>query len=67
MPVYEYYCQACENLYDLRRAMAERDDPAPCPICSAPGRRQISTFGYKYEGHYFMGHSSERRRTDPHD
>ena len=54
MPFYEYYCDPCQHKYTSMRPMDERNDPAPCPKCSEPGKRQFSTFGYKYEGHYFM-------------
>ena len=63
MPVYEYLCDRCQQKYELRRPMSERDEAAPCPNCGQAGKRQISTFGYKYEGHYFMGHRTERRST----
>ena len=67
MPVYEYYCEHCQHRYDSMRPMSERNDPAPCPKCGESGERQISAFGFKYEGHYFTGSPGERRRTDPHD
>jgi putative FmdB family regulatory protein len=66
MPVYEYYCERCQHKYDSIRPMAKRDELAPCPKCNGPGERQLSTFGFKYEGHYYMGSPTERRRTDPH-
>ena len=67
MPVYEYYCTPCETKFDLFRAMAQRNEPAACPKCGGAGERQMErAFGYKYEGHYYMGHKSEKRRTDPH-
>jgi putative FmdB family regulatory protein len=65
MPIYEYHCSQCDHKFDLIRALSKRDDPAPCPDCGEPGDRQlITTFGFKYEGHYYMGHRSEQRRTD---
>ncbi len=67
MPIYEYYCGRCDQRYDLMRALPRRDDPAPCPKCGELGQRQLSAFGFKYEGHYYMGRPGERRRTDPHD
>ena len=33
MPTYEYYCDGCQQRYEMRRAMAERNEPAPCPTC----------------------------------
>ena len=67
MPVYEYYCEPCQHLYDSLRPLSRRDEPAPCPKCGESGQRQLSTFGFKYEGHYYRGSPTERRRTDPHD
>jgi putative FmdB family regulatory protein len=66
MPTYEYCCDRCRQRYELRRPMSSRNDPAPCPTCGEAGRRQLESFAYKYEGHYFSGHRSEARRTDPH-
>ena len=31
MPTYEYRCKKCGNRFDLRRALAARDEAAPCP------------------------------------
>ena len=67
MPIYEYYCNRCQQRYDMRRAMAERNDPAPCPTCGTAGQRQLESFAYKYEGHYYSGHRSEVHRTNPHE
>ena len=63
MAVYEYLCRNCGHKYELRRPMADRDEPAACPECGQHGERQLSAFGFKYEGHYYMGHRTERRRT----
>jgi putative FmdB family regulatory protein len=67
MPTYEYHCVRCQQRYDMRRARAERNDPAPCPTCGTAGQRQLESFAYKYEGHFYSGHRGEVRRTDPHD
>ncbi len=67
MPVYEYYCDRCQNTYDSIRPMSQRDDPPPCPECGLVGKRKLSVFGFKYEGHYYMGSPTEKRRYDPHD
>ena len=67
MPIYEYHCEKCANTFESMRSMANRDGPAPCPKCGNEGKRQISAFGWKYEGHYYAGGPRERKRTDPHD
>jgi putative FmdB family regulatory protein len=35
MPFYEYLCPKCGTKFDLMRAIADRDNPAPCPTCGA--------------------------------
>jgi putative FmdB family regulatory protein len=31
MPIYEFCCQRCDERFELRRPMADADDPATCP------------------------------------
>ena len=45
MPIYEYYCDKCKQVFELKRPMSEMSDPAPCPKCTESGRRLISVFG----------------------
>ena len=35
MPTYEYKCKKCSSRFELRRALAARDDAAPCPKCKS--------------------------------
>ncbi len=44
MPVYEYYCEPCNGIYEAIRQMREASDPVPCPECSRDGARIMSTF-----------------------
>lgn len=44
MPVYEYRCPAC-GPFDLRRALEQATDPAPCPTCSTAARRAYTPPG----------------------
>jgi putative FmdB family regulatory protein len=44
MPIYQYYCEKCENEYELKRLMAEIDKPAPCPKCKKEGTRLVTAF-----------------------
>lgn len=39
MPRYDYACPECDARYECERQMADAADPAPCPVCAAPGRR----------------------------
>ena len=34
MPFYTYTCPECGHKATKMRKVAERDDPAPCPLCS---------------------------------
>ncbi|HKX71229.1 MAG TPA: zinc ribbon domain-containing protein [Acidimicrobiales bacterium] len=31
MPLYDFRCRTCGDTYEVRRTMAEAEDPAPCP------------------------------------
>lgn len=41
MPLYEYYCQACEVSHEVRHSI-HQTDPAVCPDCSQPMTREIT-------------------------
>jgi putative FmdB family regulatory protein len=44
MPLYEYYCEACNVIYEALRPIREASFPMPCPECSRDGQRIMSTF-----------------------
>ena len=44
MPTYEYRCRTCETRFEVRRPMAEADEPAPCPDGHADVVRLLSVF-----------------------
>jgi len=43
MPFYAFKCGECENQFDCRLKMAERDDPQKCPQCEAVGAQRLVT------------------------
>jgi putative FmdB family regulatory protein len=43
MPVYEYYCQPCDGVFEALRSIREASEPAPCPVCSRDGKRMMPT------------------------
>ncbi len=49
MPIYEYYCAACQKEFELMRPLSQMGDPAPCPSCGAAGQRLISSFASKVD------------------
>ena len=44
MPLYEYYCEDCNGLFELLRPAREAADPQPCPECDADAPRIVSNF-----------------------
>jgi putative FmdB family regulatory protein len=33
MPLYDYHCVECDELFEAIRPVARRDEPASCPVC----------------------------------
>jgi putative FmdB family regulatory protein len=44
VPLYEYRCRDCDETFELRRSMAESNDPAACPAGHANTVRLLSVF-----------------------
>lgn len=44
VPTYEYRCRTCDTVFELRRAMAEADEPAGCPDGHHDAVRLLSVF-----------------------
>jgi len=44
MPLYEYYCPACDQKFELLRPMSRATEPATCPAGHAHAERVISVF-----------------------
>ena len=42
MPIYEYKCPSCGDVFEQRRPMSQATDPASCPSCNAQSPRTIS-------------------------
>jgi len=43
MPLYEFYCESCDKVFDAMRAIARSSDPATCPTCGAESPRIMPT------------------------
>lgn len=43
MPLYEYFCDKCDNLFETLRSISQSDQPAQCPKCGAPSDRIMPT------------------------
>lgn len=42
MPLYEYYCEHCEGVFELLRPVREAARPQPCPECDEDAKRILS-------------------------
>jgi putative FmdB family regulatory protein len=43
MPLYEYYCEACDNVFEALRSVRESGEPTTCPNCGAAADRIMPT------------------------
>ena len=43
MPLYEYYCERCDDLFEALRPLRESEAPAPCPNCGQDAGRILPT------------------------
>jgi putative FmdB family regulatory protein len=43
MPLYEYYCNSCEGIFEGLRSLREASEPAPCPLCDRESPRIMPT------------------------
>jgi putative FmdB family regulatory protein len=44
MPLYEYYCEPCNGIFETIRQMREASLPVPCPECNRDAPRIMSSF-----------------------
>ena len=63
MPIYEYQCSRCRNVFELFHKMGE-DCQAVCPKCMAPAKKLISAthFVLKGSGFYVNDYPSKSRK-----
>jgi len=47
MPIYEYWCSACEREFEQMRPMSQASEPARCPTCGAESEKLPSVFASK--------------------
>lgn len=43
MPIYEYYCEPCNGIFEELRPMREASEPVPCPECYKDAPRIMPT------------------------
>jgi putative FmdB family regulatory protein len=42
MPIYEYKCPSCGDVFEQMRPMSQATNPAACPSCKAESPRTVS-------------------------
>jgi len=50
MPFYEYACDDCEVVFDVRKPVAKHDEPEMCPKCGEEARKVITGCGVIFKG-----------------
>ncbi len=43
MPLYEYYCEKCDNVFEALRSIGFSEQPAKCPKCGREAFRIMPT------------------------
>lgn len=43
MPLYEYYCDNCDDVFEALRSIAQSDQPSKCPNCGSDADRIMPT------------------------
>jgi putative FmdB family regulatory protein len=50
MPIYEYNCSKCENVFEEWLKFSEERESMPCPRCGGEARRIISNTAFVLKG-----------------
>jgi putative FmdB family regulatory protein len=63
MPIYEYQCQGCNNVFEVFHKIEEEVSPT-CPRCLGQARRILSATNFilKGSGFYVNDYPSESRK-----
>lgn len=43
MPLYEYYCEKCDSVFEALKALRDSERAAPCPTCGREAERIMPT------------------------
>jgi putative FmdB family regulatory protein len=43
MPLYEYYCENCDQVFEALRSVRASEEAAPCPKCTRDAERIMPT------------------------
>ena len=45
MPFYKYYCNKCDEIFEVQQNIKERELTYNCPICDTESNRDINDYG----------------------
>ena len=63
MPIYEYYCQSCDYIFEeLNKGYT--DEAMECPVCGQEAKRLISNTSFILKGAGFYETDYKRKSTD---
>lgn len=60
MPVYDYRCTACDDVFEVTRSMGSTAEEC-CPECGAPAKRVFNTVGVAFKGTGFHNTDYKKR------
>jgi len=43
VPLYEYYCEPCDGVFEALRSIKEASEAMPCPVCNRDSKRMMPT------------------------
>ena len=67
MPIYEYRCKDCQQVFEeWCKSFEDGDSERTCPVCKAPAKRIISntSFALKGGGWYVTDYGSHKNKTE---
>jgi putative FmdB family regulatory protein len=64
MPIYEYQCNQCHEIFEIFHKITDEDCKVACPKCLGPAKKLISApnFVLKGTGFYVNDYPSKSRR-----
>ncbi len=64
MPIYEYYCPKCKDVFQLQRPIVDYSKPASCPRCGGESQRLLSSFASKIDYNLQIPNKEPFRKLD---
>ncbi len=62
--LYEFKCNDCNRIFEIKRPMSESGDPVKCPVCGVTGQRVFSILQWIWGGSVYRPDGSRREQND---